>query len=336
MKKAGKSSARLVAIFVFAALAAALVYVGVPSLATGAEIVTVISQNASPIANNLEYSTFKGVAVTGKMTATDPDGDEVTFEITEMPKKGTVEAQDDGSFVYTPKDKKKGADSFIYTAVDAYGNRSNEATVSINIEKQSTNITYSDMNGSSSCYSALVLAENGIFVGEKLGSEYFFRPDSSITRGEFLAMCLDMTDTETLEGITRTGFYDDESIPTWAKPYVSTALMAGVITGYRNDDGQLVFSPDEPITYSEAAVILDNALKLTDVERVVAVSGDEASPVWAYQSTLNVTACNIMPSLGLSAYTETVTRAGAADMLVAAMSVLESRDSSVSLLSWAK
>jgi hypothetical protein len=50
-------------------------------------------------------------------------------------------------------------------------------------------------------------------------------------------MCLGITDTEMLEGITRTGFSDDASIPMWAKPYVSTGLMAGVITvtGTRKD-----------------------------------------------------------------------------------------------------
>ena len=336
MKAAGKTAVRLTAIILFVSMAAALVFAGVPCLAASAEIITVISQNSSPIAKNLEYGTYKGIAVTGQLAATDPDGDEVTFEITNMPRKGTVETQSDGSFVYTPKDNKKGADSFTYTAVDTYGNRSDEATVSINISKQSTNITYSDMTDSSSYYAALVLAEEDIFVGEKLGSEYFFRPDSTVTRSEFLAMCLELTGTETLDGITRTGFYDDDNIPMWAKPYVSTALMAGVITGYRNDDGRLVFSSNEPITYSEAAVILDNALQLTDVESVVSVNGDEASPVWAYQATVNLTACNIMPELEQSSYSETVTRAGAAQLLSASLSVLNSRDGSVSLLSWAQ
>jgi hypothetical protein len=32
------------------------------------------------------------------------------------------------------------------------------------------------MKDSASYYSALVLAEKGVFLGEKLGGEYFFRP----------------------------------------------------------------------------------------------------------------------------------------------------------------
>ncbi len=337
MKAKRQLAARVIAVLLFVALAAGFVFAGVPCLATGPEIVSVISQNTSPIAKNLELETFKGIAISGKLAATDPDGDEVIFEITDLPKKGSVEAQSDGSFVYTPQEGKKGTDSFSYTAVDPFGNRSESATVSISIQKQSAKITYSDMQGNSSNYSALVLAEKGVFMGEKLGNEYFFRPDTSVTRSEFLALCLAVTGTETLEGITRTGFSDDASIPMWAKPYVSTGLMAGVITGYRDSDGRLVFNAEEPITYSEAAMILNNVLRLTDVESVMSVSVlDEAAPVWAYQAEVNLAACNIMPAHGASSYTETLTRAGAADLLAASLSHIEARDSGISLLSWAK
>ena len=61
-------------------------------------------------------------------------------------------------------------------AIDSGGNISDEATVTVNIKKQSTNITYSDMSGNSSNYAALMLAEKGVFTGEKLGESYFFCP----------------------------------------------------------------------------------------------------------------------------------------------------------------
>ena len=233
MKGNRKTKVRLTAVFLFIALTGGFLYAGVPCLATGAEIISVISQNLSPIAKNQDYSTFKGVSITGKLDATDPDGDEVSFEIADAPRKGSVETQNDGSFVYTPKDGKKGSDSFTYIAVDPFGNRSQPATVSIDIRKQSTNVSYSDMHGNASHYSALVLAEEGVFLGEKLGDEYFYRPESVVTRGEFLALCLKLTGADLLDGITRTGFSDDSGIPMWVKPYVSTGLMAGVITGYR-------------------------------------------------------------------------------------------------------
>jgi hypothetical protein len=164
MKPKSKTAARLVAAFMFVALSAGLLVAGIPALAESPEIVPVIAQNASPIAKNLEYATFRGIGISGQLTATDPEGDALTYEITDMPKKGAVEAKTDGSFFYTPKDGKKGTDTFKYAAVDSYGNRSEKATVSIDIQKQSTKITYSDMAGNGSHYSALVLAEEGVFL----------------------------------------------------------------------------------------------------------------------------------------------------------------------------
>ncbi len=191
------------------------------------------------------------------------------------------------------------------------------------------------MSGNSSCYSALVLAEKDILTGEKIGNEYFFRPDKTVTRGEFLTMCLGINNTETLQGITRTGFYDDETIPTWAKPYVSTALMSGIITGFKNDEGRLVFASQEPITFAEAAVILNKLLKISDVTSVSNM-WDETCPAWACQAKDNLIACNILPALGTEVYTGSVTRADAANMLVSALQLLDARKHGSSLLSWLK
>ncbi|MDR1217791.1 MAG: hypothetical protein LBJ99_04290, partial [Oscillospiraceae bacterium] len=50
-----------------------------------------IFENTPPIAENLEYGTFKAVPITGMFSATDPDGDAVTFEVITPPKRGSVE-----------------------------------------------------------------------------------------------------------------------------------------------------------------------------------------------------------------------------------------------------
>lgn len=333
MKIRKNKSYRTVIALLLMMLAGGFLWAGVPALAAD-NLTAVIAQNANPIAENQEYSTYKNIAIQGHFSATDPDGDAVTFEIADVPKKGSVQSEQDGSFVYTPNENKKGQDSFSYFAIDINGNISNKAAVTISINKQSTKISYSDMADNSSYYSALVLAEKGVLTGEKLGAEYFFRPDSTVTRGEFLAMCLGMSDAETLQGITRTGFSDDDSIPMWVKPYVSTALMTGIITGYKDDDGKLVFSSQEPITFAEAAVVLNNLLKISDVTAVIATE-QTTCPAWSYQAETNLAACNIMPAMGTECGNN-VTRAHAADMLVAAMNVIKDRDNGGSLLNWAK
>jgi hypothetical protein len=335
MKARNSKTARLIAALVFIALCVAFTV-----SAAGADVVTISTQNTNPIAKNLEYTTFKGVAIRGKLEAVDPDGDDVSYEITAAPKKGAVQSQNDGTFVYTPDDGEKGRDTFSYVAVDKSGGISFPATVTIKINKQSTKITYADMSGDASCYASLLLAEKGILTGEKLGNEYFFRPQSAVTRGEFLAMCMALTGTQTLEGMTRTGFSDDDNIPMWAKPYVSAALLSGIITGFKDDEGRLVFASEEPVTVSEAAVILDKALGLTDVDSVSAETGAcidcAAVPSWACQSEANLESVSIMGAHTPASYSTCLTRAEAADMLAAADAFMQNRDVGGSLLSWAK
>lgn len=330
MKIINRPSFRAVLALTLVLLAGVFLWAGVPALATEGQTF-VIAQNAKPIAENLDLSTFRNIAIRGNFEAIDPEGDCVTFEVSDVPKKGSVEPGTDGSFVYTPNENKKGQDSFTYIAIDSHGNLSNKATVTISINKQTTKITYSDMTGNGSYYAALMLAEKDVLTGEKLGNEYFFRPDDLVPRGEFVAMCLSMSGAETLQGITRTGFADDDSIPKWVKPYVSTALLSGIISGYKDNDGKLVFAAQEPITFAEAAVVLDNLLKLTDVS----IREDETCAAWSYQAEANVAACNIIPSMG-TACCKTVSRAEAADMLVSAMTLLKDRENSGSLLNWAK
>lgn len=327
-----KPTTKLIALILTLLMASSL---GVAALANDSTIEIGTRPNTAPIAENLEFETFKGVALTGRFKALDPDGDALTFEITAVPKKGSVTPTDNGGFVYTPADKSKGKDAFSYVAVDANGGVSSTATVTIDIKKQSTKTSYSDMDGNPAHYASLVMSERGIFTGEQLGDESFFRPTQSVSRGEFLAMCMKATGSEPIVGITRTGFTDDESIPVWAKPYVSAALMGGVVSGTRTEDGQVMFNSDAPITFAEAAVIINNSLGITDVLGVALVDG-EVVPAWAQSASANLTACNILPT-GLSGIAdETVTRADAAEMILASLNVLDSRDSGTSLLSWAR
>ena len=72
----------------------------------------------------------------GRFAAVDPEGETLSYEITTEPGKGVVEVGENGRFVYTPAENKKGKDYFGYRAVDASGNRSEEATVIITILKE--------------------------------------------------------------------------------------------------------------------------------------------------------------------------------------------------------
>ncbi len=302
------------------------------ALAMPAAALTLTNQeaaNAAPIAEDLELTTYKGVAVTARFAAVDPEGDLVSFQVVDSPARGqvTVDENDPAAFWYTPYEGKKGRDSFTYVAVDSLGNTSQPATVKITIQKQSTKVTYSDLAGDPGHYAALHLAEEGIYVGRQMGSLYCFDPEEFFTREEFLALAMDAAGAEPLKNVSLTGFCDDGSISAWAKGYVSAALVSGTVQGSRDEAGQAVFHPDSPVTCAEAAVIIDRLLDMGDVTSPAFASETAAAaPAWAAQSVVNLEAVSVLPTgVGPSA---PLTRSEGARMLSAMLDVIDSRQTS--------
>ncbi len=285
-------------------------------LALCALVFPAAADNCAPVAENFEFETYRGVSFGGELAAVDPDGDAVSFEITTEPKKGTIELSDSGSFVYTPAEGKRGRDYFGYRAVDAQGNRSQEATVIIKLVKNKS-VSYADMDGEASYCSAVRLAECGAFIGRQIGGEYYFEPQETLTRGEFVSMCLCVTGADVLSGVVSTGFADDGSIPDWQRAYVASAVRDGVVKGRAGAAGA-VFDAGADISRAEAGVMLNRLLRLTN-----AGYGSDTAETWTAQAAANLDACGIMD--GASLDSAALTHAEAADMLSAAMDVLKNR-----------
>jgi len=283
--------------------------------------------NAAPVAEDLQLNTYKNVEIGGSFAGVDPEGDLLTFQLLSKPARGSVTQTGEGGaqFVYTPYENKTGKDAFTYVAVDAVGNTSAPATVSIRIEKQKTKVTYADMSGVPGHREAVRLVEAGVLIGEQMGDQFFFHPQEAMSRAQFTALAMSAAGMEPLRSVTRTGFADDEAMDVWAKPYVSSALRSGLIQGTLDESGQVVFQADAPITAAEAAVVLDRALKVTDV------ANDALAPAWYSQSVANLSSCGVLPAD--AALDQPLTRAEAAVMLSGALDVLESRGSD-SWLPW--
>ena len=245
--------------------------------------------------------------------------DENTFEITTEPMKGAVELTPEGYFIYTPKENKRGKDYFGFRAVDAAGNESQEGTVIIRLIRRSSRLTYADMKGSGAEYAAVALTEAGVFTGETVGGDRLFEPAGTVSRGEFLSMCMTAAGCPVIRGVVSTGFADDDSIGPWLKPYVATALLRGYIGG---DELGGDFRPDEPIDLRNACMMLDAVLEITDVVSVASYIDMPEDP--AAQAVANLTACHVMPLRG-GELDAPLTRAGAAELLCGAMTMLENR-----------
>ena len=210
-------------------------------------------------------------------------------------------------------------------AVDAAGNLSEKATVTVRIEKGLTSVTYAELDGHPAHKSAVRLAENGIYVGAKVGREYTFIPDAPVSRAEFLTMAMAVAGLEPREDVTVTGFMDDESIPAWSKGSVSAALKAGAIRGGVDERGASVFRAGDTVTCAQAAVMLDRLLNVTDVPMEV-FSADTQSH-WAGQAAADLAACGVLrPEDTVSAaLEEPLTLGEAAILLDGAMDIRANR-----------
>lgn len=110
-----------------------------------------------------------------------------------------------------------------------------------------------------------------------------------------------------------TGFCDDAAIPTWAKAYAAAGVADGIIQGVSTAEG-VAFQGDEPITFNEAATVLNRVLAVEDVDLAGWYADREAVPSWAAQAVGNMEAVSVLAagSFGSAAMGETVTRADAA------------------------
>lgn len=285
-------------------------------------------ENAPPVARNMDLSTYKNIAVTGYFDAVDGEGDTLTFQLTSTPARGAVTLAEDGSsrFVYTPYENKTGSDFFTYVAADPAGNVSAEAKVTVRIQKPDTKVTYADLEGHSAHRAAIRLAEAGIYTGQYVDGQYFFEPDAPVSRARFLTMAMAAAGLEPLEGVERTGFYDDESIPTWAKGAVSAAVEAGAVSGSKNEEGAPVFGAGETVTRAEAAVMLNRLLSVTDVPAEVFFDG--GADHWASQAAANLAASGVLreEEAGPASLSLPLTRAEAAELVCGALDMLDARE----------
>ena len=92
--------------------------------------------NSAPVALDVAAKTNENDPLIAALDAQDSNGDQLTYSLTVLPAKGTVEITDagTGSFRYTPNNGAFGRDVFKYRANDGTAN-SNEAAVTITINR---------------------------------------------------------------------------------------------------------------------------------------------------------------------------------------------------------
>ncbi|UKA01381.1 Ig-like domain-containing protein [Photobacterium damselae] len=94
--------------------------------------VNVIPVNDAPVGEDVSAETQEETAVTGQLTATDVDGDNLTFKPGTNPENGNVTINADGSWEYVPNPDFNGEDSFTVVVDDGKGG-SDTITVTVNV-----------------------------------------------------------------------------------------------------------------------------------------------------------------------------------------------------------
>ena len=232
-------------------------------------------EDKAPVAEDLAIETYKNLPNDGILKTSDPEGQAMIYTVIRAPRRGQVTIREDGTFTYTPKKNKVGVDSFVYTATDSSGNVSREATVTVQILKPSDARQYADTVGQNCRFEAEWLRHTGLFAGENISGQNCFFPEQNVSRGEFVAMLI-----EVLQIAPEEADYSQipADVPVWLKPYVGAAMRAGLLEGLQTE----TFDAQSPITGAEAAVMVQNALELTVTE--TAAIEDETVPAWAADS----------------------------------------------------
>ena len=255
------------------------------------ESFSIVTNKNTPIEEKLRF--VSDVADTG-------------FEITTPPEKGTVEiTSDEGNFTYTPFTDQTGEDSFSFrlTAADR---TSNIASCSITINEDGTpqeptdaptqspepiGFVYEDMQNHWGNYSAVKMVERDILKGERIGSNYYFYPDTIMRRIDVInyilsALGADLNDVD--ENETHI-FADSAQLPEYINKTAYVAHKLGIIDGSQEGDN-VYLRPYDSINRVELIKMIDKAMS-SKTRSDVSLDGfiDHGSiPDWAVQHVKNL------------------------------------------------
>lgn len=146
-----------------------------------------------------------------------------------------------------------------------------------------------------------------------------FRPNNTVTRGEFAKMLVTALGFKPEKGISL-----DDTTGHWAAPYINTLASREIMTADANGD----FRPNDPITRAEMITIIDRALnlgaKVEGIDRKESSFSDIDSDFWAAKSITLVDEVGLLPPTFVGEFRpeKKVTRAEAASVINAASNLV--------------
>ena len=225
---------------------------------------TVLSVNDAPTTANIALTTDEDTAVSGQVTATDIDGDVLSYIATTAPQNGVLILNAaTGEFTYTPNTNYNGSDSFVVTISDGNGGTTtstitvgvapvNDAPVAVAdaiTTDEDTSIVVdvrandSDIDGDSLTVVAVTQGTNGSVVIDALSGNPIYTPNSDFNGSDSFTYTISdgQGGTSTTTVNVTVNAVDDPStlIPDWQNIDEDTTLNGNVLDNDSDVDSSL-------------------------------------------------------------------------------------------------
>lgn len=246
-----------------------------------------------------KYEILENSKLSASLDANIVSGENVSYAITVQPTHGTVvqSGESGKNYIYTPEKDYHGTDSFSFRLEEGK-KYSNSATVSITIKQNTSNVipfNYIDMKDHWANYSASHLAARGLIIGEEIGNRFYFKPEKTMTRGEFMLFLLAITESnvDAEIDVSKVKFADSSSTPDWLLEAAKVAYSRGILKG--SAEGEKIYlNLDRTITRAEAATMISNVLGDKDTTKEIKYKDVGMIPSWALKAVKNLSAYKII------------------------------------------
>ena len=227
----------------------------------GCEMVFGEEVNSPPVAKDSGILTVSGFSCEGSLAITEPNGDDFIINVITYPIDGFITVSENGKVVYTPREGFSGKDSMVFTVTDCFGAESQKAMLSIEVDKNESGMKFVDMKDDMEHLYAYRMCKDNVMVYRYQDGEYYFDPESPVSKIEFLvmAMCLTGEDAD-IVAVADSVAIDDNGLSSGLKGYLSHAVANGLV---QLDNGR--FSPKDSVTLSEVAFTVSEILSLPEV-----------------------------------------------------------------------
>lgn len=121
--------------------------------------------NSKPVAQDGTLRVATSLPARGALTATDLDGDALTFQLLGQPANGTIQDFDavSGSFTYVASAGFEGADSFTYRSNDGFAN-SETATIVVSVNEWLGTVSFGTADDEDAVYGLDIDSEDNLYV----------------------------------------------------------------------------------------------------------------------------------------------------------------------------